>query len=260
MKRTLIALELLCLTSLTLCVASIAGDAVSTANGKVDLFGGRIDGNDSGNISGSYSFPLSPYFGAQIDGLYGKLEHEKLFGGGGHLFWRNSEYALIGLTASYAVWDKTDLWRIGVEGEIYWNQITLAGLAGNQSGDLGDDGYGNADLRYYLAEDNLMLLAGIGYFDDDSFLFSDLEYLTGLGGLSLFAMAAIGSDDYDYALGGIRYYFGPGKSLMRRHREDDPFNYIFSSISATITPSRTRALFNPWQSGRGPGIPDVPPE
>lgn len=258
MKRTLLILELLFLTVLTLCVASLAGEAVSKPNGKVDLFGGRVDGNKSGNISGSYALPLSSYFGAQLDGLYGKLDGEHLYGGGGHLFWRNSNYALLGLTASYATWNKTDLWRIGVEGEIYWNQFTLVGQTGNQSGDLGDNGYGNVDVRYYLADDHLMLTAGGGSFDDQTIFSTEVEYLTGLGGLSLFATGAMGSDNYDYALGGIRYYFGPEKSLLRRHREDDPFNYIFSSISASIAPSRTPSLFfNPGRTSGSRGERDA---
>jgi len=43
-----------------------------------------------------------------------------------------------------------------------------------------------------------------------------------LGGLSLFASAARGEAGFYYALGGIRYYFGEKKSLILRHREDDP--------------------------------------
>ena len=40
---------------------------------------------------------------------------------------------------------------------------------------------------------------------------------------ALFAEGRIGEDDYHGVWGGIRFYFGQkDKSLIRRHREDDP--------------------------------------
>ena len=194
--------------------------AVSASNGKVELFGGRIDKESSLNLSGSYTVPLSTHFGAQFDGLYGQRDNRGIYGAGGHLFWRNPEYALFGLTGSYLQHRSADLWRIGGEGEIYWNQITLAGELGNQSGDLGDDGYGRIDAYYYLAEDALMLSAGAGSFDHRTVWSGGAEYLTDLGGLSLFATGGRGGNGDYFFLGGIRYYFGAEKSLLLRHRED----------------------------------------
>lgn len=216
--------------------AATDSKAVSAANGKMGLFGGWVDGDGSINLSGSYSFPLSTYFGVQFDGLYGQLDGRGLYGTGGHLFWRNPDYALFGLTGSYLQHRSDGLWRIGGEGEIYCSQITLAGQLGNQSGDLGDDGYGRIDLRYYLAKDNVMLSGNGGHFDHRTVWGADAEYLTNLGGLSLIASGGRGGDGYYYLLGGIRYYFGAKKSLMLRHREDDPFNPLFSFISDSPAP------------------------
>jgi len=211
-------------TTLLLALSVVANEergnqAVSAPNGKVELFGGRIDGEGTLNLSGSYTFPLASYFGAQFDGLYGQRDSRGIYGAGGHLFWRNPEYALIGLTASYLQHRSTDLWRIGGEGEMYWNQITLAGQLGSQSGDLGDDAYGRIDAHYYLAEDLLMLSAGAGSFDHQTTWGGGAEYLTDLGGLSLFATGGRGGNGDYFALGGIRYYFGAKKSLLLRHRE-----------------------------------------
>lgn len=258
MKRKLILLELAGMMVLTGCVAALATDAVSQANGKMDVFGGRVDGKDSGNIAVSYTFPINRYFGGQIDGLYGRLDNDALFAGGGHLFWRDPELALLGLTASYGVWDHFDLWRVGAEGEVYLcNNLTVAGLAGHQSDDLGDVAYANAELRYYLAGENLMLACGGGFFDDQGMLVGAIEYLTDLDGLSLFASGAVGTDDYDLVIGGIRYYFGSSKSLVLRHRTDDPPNYLFSSFSSTLAPSFTAGRFT---VGGGFGERDATPE
>ena len=42
------------------------------------------------------------------------------------------------------------------------------------------------------------------------------------GGTSIFAEGRIGEDDYAAVWGGVRLYLGQEKSLIRRHREDDP--------------------------------------
>ena len=53
-----------------------------------------------------------------------------------------------------------------------------------------------------------------------------LEYQTPINGLSCFAELAKGDNGYDHALFGLRYYFGKNKSLIKRHREDDPPNLL----------------------------------
>jgi hypothetical protein len=62
-----------------------------------------------------------------------------------------------------------------------------------------------------------------------------LEYQTPVRGLSCFADLATSDHGYDQALFGLRFYFGKNKSLIRRHREDDPPNImqrILSGIGA----------------------------
>lgn len=117
--------------------------------------------------------------------------------------------------------------------------------------------YGELNLRFYLSDENMMLALGSGYIDSQSIYSIDGEYLTSLNGLSLFATGAVGSDGYDYVLGGVRYYFGSEKSLMLRHRNDDPFNYLFSSFSSTIAPTFHPSLFG---HGTGFGDRDATPE
>ena len=55
------------------------------------------------------------------------------------------------------------------------------------------------------------------------------EYLLRTSGspMSLFAKSDFGDDQYNRITGGLKIYFGrdPGKSLMERHRTDDPDNY-----------------------------------
>lgn len=251
MKKSLIALELCCLTALSICTGSlIASEAVSKPNGKISLYGASIDNSEAGNISGSLAFPLNDQLGAQIDGVLGTLEDEMLYGGAGHLFWRDPTRALLGMTATYVRWYDLDVWRIGAEAEAYIQQATLAAQIGNQAGDLGDALYTSASLRYYLADENLMIAAGGSQLDGQNQFFADLEYQTALNGLSLFAGGAIGEDNYELFLGGLRFYFGEEKTLMLRHREDDPFNPVFNTLNASLNAIKSTAQ-NRRPSGNG---------
>ncbi len=50
--------------------------------------------------------------------------------------------------------------------------------------------------------------------------------------LSLFAVGGVGSDDLEYAMAGVKFYFGGSdKSLKLRHREDDPVNSLIGAAA-----------------------------
>ena len=53
-----------------------------------------------------------------------------------------------------------------------------------------------------------------------------------LAGLALFLDAAKGSNDFDMATVGVRYYFGANKSLIQRHRQDDPDNLLIEAMTS----------------------------
>ena len=55
---------------------------------------------------------------------------------------------------------------------------------------------------------------------------AELEYQTPLRGLALTGEVARGDHGYDHWLLGVRYYFGAKKSLMDRHRQDDPPGFM----------------------------------
>lgn len=205
--------------------------AVSGLNGKISLEGGALDENGFGALSGSVSMPLGQRFGFQIDGSVGVLDEEFFGSAAGHLFWLDPSYALLGIYGSYAIVDglDADLARLGVEGEYYWNNWTASALVGAEFIESGSENDTNFfvfnDLSYY-ATDNLELSVGHRYtgerhaaalgveFQLDQTIFSS--------GVSLFAEGRLGEDDYRAAWGGIRFYLGEEKSLIRRHREDDP--------------------------------------
>jgi hypothetical protein len=214
--------------------------AVSALNGKLSIAGGGtkpgfdipfappfIDDDFEAGLkaSGSVSVPLGHRFGFQADGTLGVVQEEVYGHAGGHLFWRDPSFALLGLYGSWTIWDEVDAFRLGVEGEYYLDRVTLSGVAGAEMGDVDDGLFTIVDVNYY-ATDGLMLGIGHRYTEESGHALAlGVEYQTGWfgrSGVSLFADGRIGEDDYQSVFAGVRLYLGEDKSLIRRHREDDP--------------------------------------
>lgn len=211
--------------------------AVSGLNGKIAVQGGVFEDEGFGLLTGAVSVPLGARFGLQLDGLAGVRDGDFVGGGGGHLFWRDPSYGLLGVYGSFTKRDDFDgsVARIGVEGEYYFNNWTVRTVLGAESIDTGngfvepDDGFfAFTDISYYVNE-NLELSVGHRFTADRNALALGAEYQLDQtlfnNGVSLFAEGRIGEDDYNAIWAGVRLYLGDEKTLMRRHREDDPVGW-----------------------------------
>jgi hypothetical protein len=236
--------------------------AVSGFNGKIAIMGGVWKDAPASNFSavfggkqhtvgileGSLSAPLGHSFGVQVDGAVGTDEAgHNMWGVGGHLFWRDPAQGLAGLIGSYSTRvddylggaTERQMIRTGAEGEIYFEQFTAAARGGYQwvtiqQGDTLQGLFGSIDLMWYVTPD-LMVRGGGEYSEGPGGAFTaGLEFQpshVSISGLTFFADGALGDESYR-ALGGLRYYFGAGsKSLIDRHRKDDPSNLVTQSFS-----------------------------
>ncbi|MEX2129637.1 MAG: hypothetical protein WD871_15555 [Xanthobacteraceae bacterium] len=242
--------------------------AVSGPNGKIAIMGGVVKGEpglfvtapgfavpllsvggDSRGViigEGSVSLPMGHSFGLQLDGAIGTDDDSHtMWGVGGHWFWRDPAKGLLGIVGSYSrieedrlflfgstgaapTTGKPDMSRLGVEGELYAANYTVAAMAGHQwvdtvPGSNNDGFFGKLDLIWYATE-NLALSIGAEYSKGPgAFVTAGLELQSGLTGLTFFADGAYGEHDQYRALAGVRFYFGAApKSLKNRHRYDDP--------------------------------------
>jgi hypothetical protein len=166
-----------------------------------------------------------------------------------HLFARDPSRYLFGVYGSYHTWDRINIWRAALEGELYIGPVTLEGIAGYESLDVPNfiDGqalslddnhlFGQADAAYYITDD-FKIYAGYRYINETSFGAAGTEYL--IRGLevpvALFARGDFGDEWVQNVTGGLRIYLSddPGKSLIDRHRQDDPKVYAptFPTVAA----------------------------
>ena len=208
--------------------------AVSQTNGKLSTFGGSQDGGIFG-VTGSLTAPLGHDFGVQFDGMVGSGKGAAFYGVGGHLFWRDPAKGLVGLYSSYVNWNLSggsagyiggaEVGKIGAEGEAYLGRFSLEGLATYQFGTF--TGFAGKALVAYYPTDNFRIDGGVRYLEGPGAIgMIDAEWQPHPGtGLTVYGTGSFGSNGYTQALGGVRFYFGDtGKSLIRRHREDDPVN------------------------------------
>ncbi len=105
---------------------AMAGEAVSGINGKLNYSGGNMDSFEGHNVSGSFSLPLAPNFGFQVDGLYTHVSDRDFYGAGAHLFWRDWDKGLLGVTAATVHEKGIDSFQGGLEAEYYLDKFTLA--------------------------------------------------------------------------------------------------------------------------------------
>ena len=225
---SVVTLVLMLISSVT------ANDAVSATNFKTEGLYGNIDGETAKGFAASATLPVANDSGIQFDGLIGEINPDDIHGIGLHAFWRESNIGLFGLTASNAEVDQTSANRIGIEGEYYLSRFTLSGCVGHQNGDIDDSAYAGLKAGYYVLDD-LMLSASANTSDGFQRCALGAEYQTPVEGLTCFASIATGEDDYDHAFFGLRFYFGGGnKTLIKRHREDDPANDLLESIIDTF--------------------------
>jgi hypothetical protein len=234
--------------------------AVDGINAKIAGFGGGAN-HTSGlyGATGSLSLPLAQQWGLQIDGAIGSLDNSGFSRGAGHWFWRDPSVGLVGAYGSYSHWNGTgastipaigvNIGRYAAEGEYYWNRWNFHALAGyetvrlsvpNVAGLAGllsiPDRFFDSVSASYYATDNFKLSIGHLYTIGRHGLTLGSEYGVALGGgrmASLFAAALLAEGGHNAVLGGLRLYFGQrDKTLIDRHRQDDPVNVITNYDSA----------------------------
>ncbi len=212
--------------------ATLRQPAVDEINGKLGYSGGQMDSFEGHNFDVSVAIPITHQFGFQADGLYSLVDGEDFGGGAGHLFWRDPAFGLVGIAGGFLTREGVDTYQVGVEAEYYFERLTVGAFAG--AGHIEYDFstpfistdltrfIGRLSADYYLWDD---LRVGVSFTTafENNLGKIEAEYETAVRGLAITAEVAMGSNDYDHWLVGVRWYFGGGgKSLRERHRSSDP--------------------------------------
>ena len=218
--------------------------AVSGPNGKFELDLGALSDPSSAifRAGASFTIPVGDSFGLQGDLAVGSFADEWVGGGALHAFTRDPSSYLIGITAGVVIADGAMLGAIGAEGELYFDRISLEGWAGWAALEYDDpmlsddDGFfGFADVAYYPTDDWRLSIGVSSILGSESlklateYQFADLGFpLSGTGEIRAYDTSAWS------AKVGIKGYFGgdPDKSLIDRHRQDDPPNRVLDLFAA----------------------------
>jgi hypothetical protein len=221
--------------------------AVDGINAKIDGYGGGASHtNGFYGTTGSLSVPLAQQWGAQIDARAHNGDGIGAYGAAGHAFWRDPSIGLVGAYGSYWHWNGRDIADVGhvstntgaiaAEGEYYAGRWTLGGLAGIEmvsvnapvaleAFSIPNRFFDSIRASYYVTDD-FRLSIGHVYTSGRHRLTLGAEHGLALGGgrmASLFGEAVFGEEGHNAVLGGLRIYFGQhDKSLIDRHRQDDP--------------------------------------
>jgi hypothetical protein len=245
-----------------------APPAVDGLNGKVDGLLGSLDQRSLYAARGSLTMPLTQQWGLQIDGAGGSLGHKDFGSIAGHLFTRNPLQGLLGVYASYTNWDMfggVHASQVAAEAEAYWGRWTFGGIAGVEFGSSASNvtptAFGNIvqsidvktrftdqiNLKYYL-NDNWDGYIGHRYVGGKNALALGTEVGLPLGRGQMgtaFVEGRVGSTSFEGVWGGVRVYFGQkDKTLIRRHREDDPGPFDVLGAVANNYHTSTQDVFS----------------
>jgi hypothetical protein len=207
--------------------------AVSGPNGKFELYGGLVDGSGAWRAAGSISVPVGDRFGVQGDFMFTQTGTGPVWSGAVHAFTRDPDSYLLGVTAGVVVSSDARLTAIGPEAELYMDRMSLTFWGGWASIDYASSPpadmtglFAFGDIVYYPT-DNLALTMGGSTVLGENKLHLGAEYLFQDAGLPLSAAAdARFNGTSNTFMVGLKGYIGgdPGKSLIDRHRQDDPPN------------------------------------
>jgi hypothetical protein len=223
----------------------VALPAVDGINYKGDLFAGYFNSGTFAGARGSVTVPLGFRYGAQLDGTLSSYRGDFLGRLGGHLFWRDPMVGLLGVYGSYARWSRVGgvhATHLGIEGEYYSGPWTVSAVLGAENGNtqtafsnpfftgykVNSRFFDMVDLHYYLNE-NSRVSIGHRYIGGRHALALGGEWARPIGPRTLgsvFVEARLGEDKFSGIWVGLRAYYGQrDKSLIRRHREDDPISW-----------------------------------
>ena len=207
--------------------------AVDGINAKLS-FVGAVDGTETYGAVGAITFPLGHQFGLQLDGVAAEVDAGPfgdigVLGGAAHLFWRDPSKGLIGIYSRVLhadVFGGLTTFALAAEGAVYRGRFTVEGMAGVSGGDV-DTGFLSIAIAKYYPTDQLVLQAGHTFKNGDHAFITGGEWGLPAAGRattsSVFVDGFVSETGDAGAMAGLRFYFGQSdKSLMRRHREDDP--------------------------------------
>ncbi len=237
--------------------------AVSAINGKIELSAGwaDIDPIDPTAVfhgGASLSIPVGDRFGLQAD-IAALSEFGDVYRGAAlHAFTRNPDSYLLGVTGGFGSANAATFGFIGPEAEFYVDRVSIEAWAGYMNLDLAgvqsSQFFGFGDIAYY-ADDNLRLSVGASTVAGFKSGHINGEWQLSDAGLplSLTAEGRLGDAGLVTASLGLKLYFGAeDKTLIRRHREDDPRNRtldIFSAAGSAFKPPLAGVPVDPCPGG-----------
>lgn len=257
--------------------------AVSAPNGKIEIYGGDagLDGFDNSALirgGASFSVPVGDMFGIQADIAAANVFNDTLYGGTLHAFTRDPSSYLFGITGGAGWSSAANFQYIGPEAELYMGNITFQAYGGyinvNNSGVNRSDLFAFGDFSLYATPD-LMFKVGASSVAGFTSGHAGLEWqISDTTPISFTLDGRIGNDGFAAATAGLKLYFGgTDKSLIRRHREDDPPNRsldifnaagsAFSKPTGEVDPQYGNCPTGEHDIDPGPGetcVSDNPPE
>ena len=203
--------------------------AVSGLNAKIGAFGATREDDAAGGALLGLAFPLWWGFGAQIDGVVGdsmaapSTAWAATCSGAIRRAACSAPMAASVESGSGAFDIGGEVGKAGLEAQLYLGRLSLEGLSAYQYGST--EGFAGKGTVAYYPHDDFRIHLGVSHLQGPGLAgYAGLEWAPlARRGLSLFADIGVDEDRDLRSLFGLKFYLSRSdKTLIRRHREDDP--------------------------------------
>jgi hypothetical protein len=186
----------------------------------------------------------------QVDGTAGTAFNDFFGGGTAHLFWRDPAIGLFGPFATMEAGSGLRLGWYGAEAELYAGIFTFGAWGGyhdavsNSLGIAANTGFYGGRLTVYPIPDLALSIGATSAFSR-VIASGALEFqpdLLARRNVAFYLNGDVGEYSTYSVTAGVRFYFGPDKPLIRRHREDDPPTAVAPAASDEVS-AAIAALF-----------------
>jgi len=183
-------------------------------------------------------------FGIQADVAAANVFNDTLYGGTLHAFTRDPHSYLFGVAGGAGWSSVANFQYVGPEAELYLDNVTFQAYGGyinvNNAGVNRSDLFAFGDVSFYATPD-LAFKVGASSVAGFKSARAGIEWqFSDSTPVSFTLDGRLGDNGFAAATVGLKLYFGGAeKSLIRRHREDDPPNRsldIFNSSGNTLGP------------------------
>ena len=227
-----------------------------------EFYGGSIESEDVVSAYGAATVPVVTNFAFHLEALGDELGDDNSRNIGGHLYWRNPDFGLLGIIASRTNFEIAgfdgDFSGLGAEAELYFKPFSIAAQYAELDSDLADidgDHYRAFDL-HWTASNAWYLVVGTRSLRDEDIGYAEVDFTADGGNSPLTLYGGATWNDFESQYLGVDYVVLATKSsslsiFLEGDTGEDGYDGVFLGIAYNRGPVANAPLISLFENLKG---------